>query len=166
MDSRTTGVRQGAPPRGTAPAQFTVRLSSTPRGARLARLSATRWLDEHGVPFRGAASRTAAVVVAELASNAVRHCGGTGRDFRLRLVLGVGPSAAGGTLRVEVTDARADKRLPPGLPQSSSGRGLVLVNALAERWGVRVNDAVTKTVWAQLRLPAGSVAVRGGRERG
>ncbi|WP_051803595.1 ATP-binding protein [Streptomyces albus] len=166
MDSRTTGVRQGAPPRGTAPAQFTVRLSSTPRGARLVRLSATRWLDEHGVPFRGAASRTAAVVVAELASNAVRHCGGIGRDFRLRLVLGVGPSAAGGTLRVEVTDARADKRLPPGLPRSSSGRGLVLVNALAERWGVRVNDAVTKTVWAQLRLPAGSVAVRGGRERG
>ncbi|MFL0392375.1 MULTISPECIES: ATP-binding protein [Streptomyces] len=164
MDSRTTGVRQGAPPRGTAPAQFTVRLSSTPRGARLARLSATRWLDEHGVPFRGAASRTAAVVVAELASNAVRHCGGIGRDFRLRLVLGVGP-AAGGTLRVEVTDARADKRLPPGLPRSS-GRGLVLVNALAERWGVRVNDAVTKTVWAQLRLPASSVAVRGGRERG
>ncbi|CAL9479283.1 ATP-binding protein [Streptomyces albus] len=166
MDSRTTGVRQGAPPRGTAPAQFTVRLSSTPRGARLARLSATRWLDEHGVPFRGVASRTAAVVVAELASNAVRHCGGIGRDFRLRLVLGVEPSAAGGTLRVEVTDARADKRLPPGLPRSSSGRGLVLVNALAERWGVRVNDAVTKTVWAQLRLPAGSVAVRGGRERG
>ncbi|GHJ22641.1 hypothetical protein TPA0909_42550 [Streptomyces albus] len=116
------------------------------------------------MPFRGAASRTAAVVVAELASNAVRHCGGIGRDFRLRLVLGVGP-AAGGTLRVEVTDARADKRLPPGLPRSS-GRGLVLVNALAERWGVRVNDAVTKTVWAQLRLPASSVAVRGGRERG
>jgi anti-sigma regulatory factor (Ser/Thr protein kinase) len=150
MNTQTPSIRQ------PAPATFAVQLSSTRRGARLARLLATQWLDEHGVPFRCTASHSAALVVGELAANAVRHCGCVGRDFRLRLT--VSEAEPGRVLRVEVTDARADKPLAAGpLREASgeeeSGRGLVLVDALADRWGDRVNDLVTKTLWAELDLP-------------
>ncbi|WP_344570723.1 ATP-binding protein [Streptomyces axinellae] len=134
---------------------FAVQLSSTRRGARLARLLAAQWLDEHGMPYRCTASHSAALIVAELAANAVRHCGNIGRDFRLRLVLSEAKPER--VLRVEVTDARADKPLPPGAPrpvdgEEESGRGLLLVDAVADRWGHRVNDPVTKTLWAELDL--------------
>ncbi|MGP3989714.1 ATP-binding protein [Streptomyces sp. 3N207] len=155
MNPQTQEIRQPEPPQAPV-ATFTVQLSSTRRGARLARLLATQWLEEHGVPFGSTASHTAALIVAELAANAVRHCGNIGRDFRLCLTLS--EPTPGRRLRVEVTDARADKPLPPGSPPPSgteeeSGRGLVLVDALADRWGNRVNDRITKTLWAELDLP-------------
>jgi len=28
------------------------------------------------------------------------------------------------------------------------------VDAVADRWGMRMNDAITKTLWAELNLPA------------
>ncbi|MEU5835317.1 ATP-binding protein [Streptomyces diacarni] len=159
MNPQTQKIRQSAPPRPVAVSStFAVQLSSTRRGARLARLLATQWLDERGVPYRSAASHTAALLVAELAANAVRHCGSIGRDFRLRLTLREAEGATGSVLRVEVTDARADKPMPQGPPvaagpEEESGRGLVLVDALADRWGDRVNDPITKTLWAELDWP-------------
>lgn len=80
--------------------QFSVQLSATRRGARLARLLATEQLRSWGLPFE-----TAAQVVAELASNAALHGRVPGRDFRLAL------AATARTLRIEVTDTRGD-RLP------------------------------------------------------
>ncbi|MGY1436362.1 ATP-binding protein [Streptomyces reniochalinae] len=164
MNTQTQRIRRAAPPRvggpgdTAGPAAFAVQLSSTRRGARLARLLATQWMDEHGVPYRSTTSHTAALLVAELATNAVRHCGTIGRDFRLRLTLGASGTARGPVLRIEVTDARADKPLPSGpcrLPdaEEESGRGLVLVDAVAHRWGERVNDLITKTLWAEVDLP-------------
>lgn len=141
-------------PRTVAPAPvpapfaraFTVQLSSTRRGARL---FAVQHLAEWGVPYGSGLSDAAALVTAELASNAVRHCGGRGRDFRLRVLVG-----AGAGVRVEVTDACADRPLPPGPLRPSddlaSGHGLLLVGAIASRWGSTHNDPVTKTVWAEL----------------
>lgn len=121
----------------------------------------TQWLDEHGLPYGSAAAHAAALIVGELAANAVRHCGGTGRDFRLRLELSA--AAPGSVLRLEVTDTRADKPLPPGgcrpVPPTAadeaeeSGRGLLLVDAYADRWGSRANDPITKTLWAEIDLP-------------
>ena len=70
-----------------------------------------------------------------------------GRDFRLRLRL-----LADGTLRIEVTDARGD-RIPhipdPVTADAESGRGLPIVAAYAERWGVDQGPASCKTVWAE-----------------
>ncbi|MEU3190256.1 ATP-binding protein [Streptomyces sp. NPDC006992] len=162
MNPRTQEIRQSGPPQVGAgseepSATFCVQLSSTRRGARLARLLATQWLDEHAIPYRSTSSHHAALVVAELAANAVRHCGSVGRDFRLRLTL-TGTASAGRRLRVEVTDARADKPLPPRGseppgPAEESGRGLLLVDALADRWGDRTDDRITKTLWAELALP-------------
>ncbi|MGW1492734.1 ATP-binding protein [Streptomyces sp. NPDC002402] len=122
--------------------QFSVQLSATRRGARLARLLATEQLRSWGLPFEAAAQ-----VVAELASNAALHGRVPGRDFRLAL------TATERTLRIEVTDTRGD-RLPvnrqPG--DDESGRGLILVDALADRWGVTPGPAPRKTVWAEIDL--------------
>ncbi|UXY29718.1 ATP-binding protein [Streptomyces sp. HUAS TT20] len=118
-------------------------LSPTPRGARLARLLATEQLRSWGLP-----SEEAAQVVAELAVNAATHGRVPGRDFRLSLYV------VADTLRIEVTDTRGDGLPCPGQPtsESESGRGLVLVEALADRWGVVPGPRPRKTVWAELTV--------------
>lgn len=92
---------------------FVQRFSSTPRGARLARQLALHQLDEWGIPYGGDASETTALIVAELAANAVTHGRVPGRDFELRLVHAPGDRRTLGVLRIEVTDARGERR-PPG----------------------------------------------------
>ncbi|MFD7447230.1 ATP-binding protein, partial [Streptomyces sp. NPDC059909] len=72
-----------------------------------------------------------------------------GRDFRLELLLL--PHA----FRIEVTDTRPERRpgrpaTEPASPDVPSGRGLLLVEAYAERWGWQARDAYTKTVWAEV----------------
>ncbi|MFJ5092897.1 ATP-binding protein [Streptomyces sp. NPDC088557] len=127
---------------------FTVLLSPTPRGARLARLLAVQWLRDREVPYE--VTETAAHIVAELAANAATHGRVGGRSFRL--VLRASPA----TLRIEVTDTRAEAlpALPVPAPESESGRGMLLVEALADRWGVVLGPVPGKTVWAELGLPA------------
>ncbi|WP_209438887.1 ATP-binding protein [Streptomyces durhamensis] len=125
---------------------FSVRLSPTPRGARLARLLAEQQLRTWGMPLERPTQ-----IVAELAANAATHGRVSGRDFQLLLYL------VGHTLRIEVTDTRGD-RLPrpqPPSPEGESGRGLLLVEALADRWGVTHGRHPRKTVWAEVSFPAG-----------
>ncbi|MGC0379061.1 ATP-binding protein [Streptomyces sp. SAI-229] len=134
--------------------QFTVRLSSTGRGARLARRLAVQQLAAWGVPYDSETSRSVALVTAELAANAVTHGRTPGRDFRLTLLL----LPEHGAVRVEITDTRPE-RLPddqtaePAALDAPSGRGLLLVAAYAERWGCEARDAYTKTVWAEVGQP-------------
>ncbi|MGC3001334.1 ATP-binding protein [Streptomyces sp. G35A] len=133
---------------------FTIRLSATPRGARLARHLAAEQLHRWGWPYDTEANGTATLLVAELAANAAVHGHVRGRDFRLRLTLH--PEDA--TLRVEVTDARPDRRPPapgtlePAAPDAESGRGLLLVEALSSHWGTTGGDPYTKTVWCEVAL--------------
>ncbi|MFF7048702.1 ATP-binding protein [Streptomyces griseorubiginosus] len=111
---------------------FTQRLSATPRGARLARHLALDQLRAWGLPYDTPVAEAVAVIVAELAANAVTHGRVPGRDFELRL------SLVTGSVRIEVTDTRAEPLpavRPPG-PLDDGGRGLVLVEALADRWEV------------------------------
>ncbi|CAM5702941.1 ATP-binding protein [Streptomyces aurantiogriseus] len=127
--------------------ELTLRLSSTPRGARLARRLTAQQLDAWGYPHDSEASDAAQHVVAELAANAVTHGRVPGRDFELRLFL-----LPEGTLRVEVSDTRTDRKLRIVTdPDAEGGRGLLLVTILARTWGV-VEREVGKTVWAELRL--------------
>ncbi|CAL9468718.1 hypothetical protein SUDANB58_02807 [Streptomyces sp. enrichment culture] len=125
--------------------EYSVLLSPTPRGARLARLLATEQLHAWGLP-----SDPAALIVAELANNAATHGRVPGRSFRLLL------HAVGGTLRVEVTDTRGDRlpHLHDPKPTAESGRGMALVAALADRWGVTPGPPPRKTVWAELTVPS------------
>ncbi|MCZ9339021.1 ATP-binding protein, partial [Streptomyces sp. TRM76130] len=78
-------TRNSAPEMTYAGRHFSMRLSATRRGARLARLLTERQLDDWDVP-----SEAAVQVVAELASNAVLHGHVPGRDFRLTLTLRAG----------------------------------------------------------------------------
>ena len=79
-----------------------------------------------------------------------------GRDFALTLVL----LAAVQTVRVEVADTRTEAwpsatPPPPADPDAETGRGLLLVDALATRWGVtgRTNRP-GKTAWTELVVTA------------
>lgn len=72
-----------------------------------------------------------------------------GRDFLLCLL------ATTATLRIEVTDTRGDLRPTLGRPtDTESGRGLLLVEALSDRWGVASGPVPRKTVWAEIGLTA------------
>ncbi|MCJ1679265.1 ATP-binding protein [Streptomyces sp. APSN-46.1] len=122
-------------------ADFHVQLSATPRGARLARLLAVEQLRSWGLPFERPAH-----IVAELAANAVTHGRVPGRDFRL--VLTVTP----GTLRIEVTDTRSDRVPVIHEPVGARGRGLLLVEAFADQWGVTQGPSPCKVVWAEISL--------------
>ncbi|TPQ15651.1 ATP-binding protein [Streptomyces sporangiiformans] len=128
--------------------QFTQLLSATPRGARLARLLAARQLDEWGWPHGCAVSESTALVVAELAANAVTHGHVQGRGFRLTLT-----AEASDTLRIEVADPRGDRRplvRRTGSPTDEAGRGLLLVDALTARWGSEPWPPSGKVVWAEI----------------
>ncbi|MEU3374913.1 ATP-binding protein [Streptomyces sp. NPDC006660] len=132
--------------------EFSVQLSCTRRGARLARILLVEQLRRWGREFEDAQH-----VVAELASNAVLHGRVPGRD--MRLVLRDTP----GALRIEMVDARGD-RLPVARaePWAESGRGLLLVAAYATRWGVLTGPGPCKTVWAELPARSGNGAGGGG----
>ncbi|BCL32381.1 ATP-binding protein [Streptomyces aurantiacus] len=140
-----------AKPPHTPARQLTLRFSSTRRGARLARQLAVQLFTEWtGFPYDSDPARSVALVTAELASNAVRHGSLPGRDFRLTLRL----LLAG--FRVEVTDTRPECLPPPVIAEptddGTSGRGLLLVQAYADRWGCTAGDAYTKTVWAEVEF--------------
>ncbi|WP_399887542.1 ATP-binding protein [Streptomyces sp. BBFR51] len=122
---------------------FSVQLSPTPRGARLARLLATEQLRSWGLPLDPARH-----LVAELSNNAADHGRVPGRDFRLTLYV------IGATLRIEVTDTRGQELPRPQTPSpdAESGRGLLLIEALADRWGVTEGRFPRKTVWAELHF--------------
>ncbi|MGW0548025.1 ATP-binding protein [Streptomyces altiplanensis] len=129
---------------------FQQRFSATRKAARLARLLAAHQLHAWGIPYGSDSSDVASLIVAELAANAGTHGRVPGRDFELLLAFD-----ADGLLRIEVTDARTERRLPappPVTPPSDTetGRGLLLVAALADTWGV-TGRQVGKTVWATLR---------------
>ncbi|MFD6914191.1 ATP-binding protein [Streptomyces virginiae] len=131
-------------------------LPSTPRGARAARALTVAQLAEHRLPFEDAAQ-----VVAELAANAVTHGKVRGRNFRLALRVTPGP-----TLRIEVSDTRREFGPPAEAPElgAESGRGLVLVAALATRWGTDHGPAPLKTVWAEMDLASPISPDRGFRD--
>ncbi|MHB9862739.1 ATP-binding protein [Streptomyces sp. YIM S03343] len=134
---------------------FVQRFSATRRGARLARRLAAHRLDAWGMPYGSPASDAVSLVVAELGANAVLHGRVPGRDFELRLSY----DRAAGVVRVEVSDThpgQPELRRPGSDPAGADGgRGLLLVAAVAARWGVTGRTGPGKTVWAECVTEAG-----------
>ncbi|MCP3816745.1 ATP-binding protein [Streptomyces sp. A3M-1-3] len=131
--------------------EFSMRFTSSPRGARLARRLATHRMDAWGYSYGCDANDTVTLIVAELAANAVRHGHVPGRDFSLRL------SVTADVVRVEVSDTRGERFPPtnptPPAPDADSGRGLWLVARLASAWAVAPRPCGPgKTVWADVRF--------------
>ncbi|MGV9559410.1 ATP-binding protein [Streptomyces sp. NPDC003522] len=151
MHSPSSQRHRPSPGPTAAPTELALSFTSTPRGARLARLFVAHCLDSWGHPYDGHVNETLALITAELCANAVRHGRVPGRNFHVRLTA----EADGGRLRVEVSDTRAERRpavtAAPSAPdaESETGRGLLLVTALADDWGVTDRrGGPGKTVWA------------------
>jgi len=105
---------------------------------------------------------TAALLVSELATNAVVHASS---DFAVTIVF---PTPAG-RVRIEVADGVPGEPTPLRPPPSDPhGRGLLLVANLAHAWGVKGGGRRTgKTIWFELVLagadvPADAVRARAG----
>ncbi|MEU0812053.1 ATP-binding protein [Streptomyces sp. NPDC005970] len=85
-----------------------------------------------------------------MGANAALHGRVPGRNFRLTF------SVTGDTLRIEMRDP-CPERLPTIRPKEGAndprenGHGLLLVEELADRWGV-APELICKTVWAELTL--------------
>jgi PAS domain S-box-containing protein len=88
------------------------------------------------------------LLATELVTNSCRHADRDG-------VIGLEVRIRDGVARLAVTDGGSgfEPSTPASDPDSESGRGLFIVDALADRWGVD-NDAGTR-VWAELDLPRG-----------
>ncbi|MBT1187174.1 ATP-binding protein [Streptomyces sp. CJ_13] len=81
--------------------------------------------------------------VSELATNALLHGVPPGRGYRLRLL------RFEGVVRVEVHDSGPGRPRIAGRNTSAEhGRGLFLVEALADRWGVGARTP-GKVVWSE-----------------
>jgi anti-sigma regulatory factor (Ser/Thr protein kinase) len=127
-----------------------IALEPTAHSLRTARQFAAQLVADHDVRFR----ETVVLLVSELVSNAVQHGGPHGRDSSLGLMV----EENSGGVRVEVTDAGNGDPCPgDGAIDRPSGRGLLLVEALASRWGCS-RMAVGKTVWFELGAPSGDDA--------
>jgi anti-sigma regulatory factor (Ser/Thr protein kinase) len=121
--------------------QRTTQLPSVFRSAAAGRAAVREVLREGGIRPSDAAE----LVVSELVTNAVRH----GRA-PIRMVL----ELAGSLLRVTVIDSaprELDLRLRTPGPESMNGRGLLLVDAVARRWGINADDR-EKAVWAEVEV--------------
>ncbi|MET7637161.1 ATP-binding protein [Streptomyces sp. NPDC005438] len=124
-----------------------LRIEATPQAVPAARQHIRRVLKEW---LLGPVVDEAALIVSELVTNGVRYSEAEFLTVALR--------RRGDVLVIEVSDP-AGSLLPtmrdPG-PEDCGGRGLHVVDALAERWGVRPHPG-GKTVFAHLAL--------GGRRR-
>ncbi|MEW2117225.1 ATP-binding protein [Streptomyces sp. NPDC005474] len=93
----------------------------------------------------------ATLLLSELTTNAVNATTTPGREIGVRFEL------TGTVLRIEVSDASDAQPTPRhAADDDEAGRGLVLVDALADAWGVEPRDTVGKVVWARLTLLDGS----------
>ncbi|MFJ9937757.1 ATP-binding protein [Streptomyces virginiae] len=87
--------------------------------------------------------------VSELATNALLHGVPPGRGYRLRML------RYEGTVRVEVHDSGGGRpRIAGRDPGAECGRGLLLVAAVADRWGA-VARVPGKAVWCEFAVGAG-----------
>ncbi|GAA3725898.1 anti-sigma regulatory factor (Ser/Thr protein kinase) [Spinactinospora alkalitolerans] len=125
-------VRMPEPPRHVSLRRCSFRFSGRPHSIKAARDWLSVRMDIAGVPEETA--DTAVLLLSELATNALVHTasGGEGGAFYVRAFF------FHGRLRVEVRDAGrtpfpVEAATPD--PDAENGRGLLLVDTLAHRWG-------------------------------
>jgi CheY-like chemotaxis protein/anti-sigma regulatory factor (Ser/Thr protein kinase) len=119
----------------TATAQFEGDLHTVPLARQFVRTSLQEWGAGHLVD-------EAALVVTELAANAVLHATS---PYEVRL------TRSHGAVRIEVADGDAGTPEPqPFSAVAEDGRGIVIVSALSASWGID-SEPPGKVTWAELR---------------
>lgn len=132
------------PPTCLAPfrAQYRLSLTVGEHSARHIRAIARSLLDEWEMPELTDAVELG---VTELVANVVRHV----PDRRCEVLV----LRQEGAVRVEVTDGSSQLPfLPDELPpEAEGGRGLLLLDSVADKWGVDAMGRGGKTVWFECR---------------
>ncbi|MFF7391687.1 ATP-binding protein [Streptomyces scabiei] len=126
-----------------------VQLEIRPDPAEVGR--ARRWararLSGSGIGDDEPLAETLILLVSELVTNAVVH---TGRPAVLRLLLSGLRDGVIGKVRLEVVDGSACPPAPRCADgDETGGRGLALVDVLADRWGWS-HEGVGKRIWCEL----------------
>ena len=118
-----------------------LRLPASAAAAKAGRAFITGYCSRHGVSI--VASDDAVLITSELIGNAYLHAGGgTNVSARCR----------GQVLRIEVTDgSTVHPQLRRGRTEDQNGRGVMIMDALAQDWGVHTQPT-GKAVWFELVL--------------
>ncbi|RGD58937.1 ATP-binding protein [Kitasatospora xanthocidica] len=127
------------------PRMFVARLSSRAESTPLARYLLQAYLS--GLPSGDRYRDTAELLLGELFANAVQHSDGPDDcHIEVRFAL------TGSRLRLEVHDAGSGRpSVRTAAPDDEHGRGLYLVNELAERWGCASRPyGIGKFLWAHI----------------
>jgi anti-sigma regulatory factor (Ser/Thr protein kinase) len=140
-----------------------VQLDIRPDPAEVGR--ARRWarsrLAGAGIRADEPLAETLVLLVSELVTNAVVH---TGRPAVVRLLLS-GAADGDATVRLEVDDGSGDAPAPRCADgDATGGRGLALVDGLADRWGWSI-EGTGKRIWCELDRrtgPAAALTARAG----
>jgi hypothetical protein len=152
LRSASGGIASAVPPQGRVPlvrgpgrdmdqpARFVISCTRVPQRVRQLRRISAAHLRLWGI---GSCTDTAGLLISELVTNAIRY--GETEDISFSL------SYWRGELRVEVADGT------PGRPQvksptedEESGRGMLIVEALAEDWGTSADGTLT---WCTIAVP-------------
>ncbi|MGH4029658.1 ATP-binding protein [Actinomycetota bacterium Odt1-20B] len=136
-----------------------VQLEVRPDPAEVGR--ARRWarsrLAVSGIEADEPLAETLILLISELVTNAVVH---TGCPAVLRMRLPGVPEDSTGTVRVEVADTSARPPSPRHADdEETNGRGLELVDGLADRWGWQP-EGTGKSIWCEVdRCEPGAAAM-------
>lgn len=128
----------------------TFRLPRHPASVGFARHLVRRHLATWGHQAESDITQDVVQVVSELAANVVRHAPILQREFEVVVTV-----LADGSCFVEVSDEDAAAPVLRAVPdtEEEDGRGLLLVDALAQAWGVWQRGRYGKTVWALILAP-------------
>jgi anti-sigma regulatory factor (Ser/Thr protein kinase) len=139
---------------GTAPdAGVTERVwsGSIPHHALAASVARARMSSELSAEVGPDLLADAVAVIAELVGNAIRHAQPLPGDV-IRVTWRVRHLSDLHHVTITVTDGGSDRRpiVRRPDPEALDGRGLAIVEALSDEWGVE-HDGLGQTVWAEIR---------------
>jgi anti-sigma regulatory factor (Ser/Thr protein kinase) len=145
MAYSTTQAFNLQPAIGTPRKRLRIAIAGGPRAPERAR----SWIESAASWLPSELESTLLLLTCELVNNAVRH-GGAAEDQVIELELS---SLDGGLVRVQVSDPGVGfDHSPRDQPlDEEGGWGLVLIESMAERWGVDQDDGTR--VWFELAPP-------------